>query len=437
MSFELPTAFWKSFAQENWDKQPRVFKQVFDGRLIAPKEELFRLVTDATDRYAQVAGDWMKRPPFRMALDRGGLMVPLPYLPRREDGSFESWAQRMYREVPGRSFLFHMLSLQGESSLLFERYREFTGGLLEQIGLPPMRVDSDIFIGDYQQTPFGVHKDVSGNFACIIAGRKRMLLWPYETLLPYVGGSLDPSGLDFALQVRGLEEIREPPIVLEGEPGDVFYWPGRFWHCAQGTGSLSITNNFAVYLNSTPLFEGFPDFIFEKLQPVFEQNNPFTPYAPARLQELAGAMPEAMHTAARRVKEELRELVEGGLEREVELTWLRFVSGGGFTRVPAPDRGGVLDEAQAMKLAPRAGLVWRKLSTGQLAFAANGHATCLPESRGLVEVLTRLSGGGAHRVGALLEEAVEERQGGTVVWSRERMREVLTALVAKRALVRA
>jgi hypothetical protein len=173
------------------------------------------------------------------------------------------------------------------------------------------------------------------------------------------------------------------------------------------------------------------------LQPALQDNKPFTPYAPSRRQELAGEVPEGMRNATRQVVEGMRALVEGGLERELELTWMRYVSAGGFSVVPPPAEDVVLDEAQAMKLAAHAGFVWRKLSNGELAFAANGHATCLPESRGLAEVLRRLSGGGAHRLGALLDEAVEERQGNTVVWSRERMREVLTALVAKRALVRA
>jgi 50S ribosomal protein L16 3-hydroxylase len=131
----------------------------------------------------------------------------------------------------------------------------------------------------------------------------------------------------------------------------------------------------------------------------------------------------------------LRQLVEGGLEREMELTWLRFVSGGGFLQGPLPASHVTLDEARSVRLVSEAGLVWRKLASGELAFAVNGHATALPESRGLPQVLQRLSGGGAHRVRALLDEATEERRGETVVWSRERMRELLTTLLSQHALV--
>jgi 50S ribosomal protein L16 3-hydroxylase len=437
MSFRLPVGFWKNFAEEIWDKQPRVFKNLFDGRSLAPLEELFRVVTEEEARYAQIAGDWMKPRPHRVIIDKGQVTVELPYMPRQADGSFEGWARRMYQELPGRGFMFHMQSLQSRSPLLFERYRQFTDGMFEQIGLPSMRVDADMFAGDYSETFFGVHKDLTGNFAFILTGRKRMLLWPYESLLPYVSGSLDPSGLDFALQLRTFKELPEPPIVLEGEPGDLFYWPGRYWHVAEGTGSLSITNNLAVYKTYSPLVDSFPDKVFEVLQPNINQNMPFIPFDRERRQEQADTPPAELRSASARVVEGLRKLVEGGFEQEMELTWLRYLSGGGYTLVPPPATGVVLDEAQAMKLVPDAGLVWRKLSSGEIGVSANGLATCFPESRGLVATLQRLTGGGAHRVGALLDEAVEEHQGDKVVWSREQLRALLTELAAQRALVRA
>jgi 50S ribosomal protein L16 3-hydroxylase len=436
MSFRLPVEFWQSFAEEVWDKHPRVFKNLFGGQPLIPLEELFRIVADEEAQYAQIAGDWMRPSLSRVIIDKGQLTLRLPYMPRHADGSFEGWARRLSQELPGRSFLFHMHRLQSRSPLIFERYRQFTDGLFEQVGLPTFRLDSDMFAGDYSETFFGVHKDLTANFAFILTGRKRMLLWPYESLLPYVKGSLDPSQIDYALQLRTFKEIREPPIVLEGEPGDVFYWPGRYWHCAEGTGSLSITTNLAIYLAYTPM-DTLPAKVFEALQPPSEETAPFMPFDPARRQEMAGTLPEVMRRATTHLVTQMKRLLEGGVEREMELMWLRHLSSGGYMSVPPPETGVVLDEAQAMKLQPEAGLVWRRLATGEIGVSANGLAACLPESRGLVELLGRLSGGGAHRVGALLDEAAEERRGAEVVWSRERMREVLTELAAQRALVRA
>jgi 50S ribosomal protein L16 3-hydroxylase len=235
-----------------------------------------------------------------------------------------------------------------------------------------------------------------------------------------------------------MKEIREPPIVLEGEPGDVFYWPGRYWHCAQGDGSLSVTANLGIYLTSNPLADSFPGKVSEVLYPAISESMAPTPFDPARRQELASAVPETLRGTTANFVEGLRKLVEGGaFEREMELTWLRYVSGGGYTIVHPPATGVVLDDSQAMKILPGAGLVWRKLSSGEIGVSSNGLSECCPESRGLVETLHRLAGGGAYRVGALLDEVVEERQGGSVVWSREHLRALLTTLASQHALVRA
>lgn len=434
MSFQPPAGFWKSFAQDVWGKQPRVFKNVFGGRLIGSPEELFRLSVDEAEEFAKVAGARV-RPACQVFIDNGNIVSDsLRYMPRRDDGSFEGWAARMRKLVGSKDFFFHMNSIQTRSSTLFENYRQFTEGMFEELGLPPWKIDSDMFAGHYRETPFGVHKDVTGNFAFVAAGTKRMLLWPYESLLHLVDGR-DVRELDFALPLRTFAEIRDQAIVLEGEPGDVLYWPGHFWHSAEGNDAMSVTNNIAVYLTPSPLVDTIPGLVGQKVNPPIEETPPFTPYEPARRQELAQAIPEQMRGATERVVQGLRELVEGGLEREMELTWLRYVSGGGWLQGPMPASGMALDEARSVRLVPHAGLVWRTLANGELAFAVNGQATCLPKSHGLVEVLQRLSGGGAQRVRALLDEAREERRGDTVVWSRERMRELLTTLMAQHALV--
>ncbi|MFL5355011.1 cupin-like domain-containing protein [Archangium sp.] len=434
MSFRLPTEFWKSFAQDVWRKQPRVFENPFGGRLFAPPEELFRMAAAETERFAQTAGS---RSDFSCHVNVGKAMVlqdQTRLMPNAADGSFQGWDARLNREEGIRGAMYFMNSTQRRSPLLYQRYREFTDGLFTQIGLPTWKINTDMFIGDYPETPFGVHKDVTDNFHFVALGRKRILLWPYESLLHYVQPGMDVSEIEFSLQLRGLKEIREQAIVLEGGPGDVMYWPGHFWHCAEGTGSLVASSSCYIDLFYSPLMETFPDVVQETLHPIRELH-PATPYSPERRQELAGAIPEQLRDTTRRVSQGLKALVEGGLERELELTWLRYVSGGGFLRVPPPATGVVLDEARALKPVPESNLIWRKLANGEIACAANGLVRCYPESRGLVETLQRLAGGGSHRPGALLDEAKQEHQGSTVVWSREKLRELLTTLVEQRALV--
>lgn len=46
------------------------------------------------------------------------------------------------------------------------------GGLMPRGG-----ADSDIIVGKYRSTAFGVHRDASDNFSFVVAGEKRFLLW--------------------------------------------------------------------------------------------------------------------------------------------------------------------------------------------------------------------------------------------------------------------
>ena len=434
MSFHLPTGFWKSFAQDVWRRQPRVFKNVYAGRLFVTPQELFDIAAVQTESFARSAGT---RSDFSSHISLGKTMVindSARLMPSAGDGSFEGWLARVRPEVGGQGVMYYMNSTQRRSPLLYQRYREFSDGMFAQIGLPSWKINTDMFVGDYPETSFGVHKDVTDNFHFIALGRKRMLLWPYESLLRYVQEGLDVTQLEFSLQLRGIKEIREQAIVLEGEPGDLLYWPGHFWHCAESTGGLVASSSCYIDFLSSPLTEAFHGLVDEKLQPVREAY-PFTPYAPERRQQLAEALPERLRDITRQVSQGFRQLAEGGLERELEFTWLRYVSSGGFKSVPPPEPHPVLDEARAMKLVPESNLVWRELPGGELGCAANGLVRAFPRSAGLVETLQRLSGGGAHRVGALLDEAKEEKREGAGVWSRERMRELLTTLVSWRALV--
>jgi hypothetical protein len=431
-SYRLSSEFWRSFAASTWEREPRVYRGLFGGRLLCPEEELFRVIAEETARYAQVAGSSAHGRRCRLSVDRSEVIEPLDLLPRAGDGDFHGWSRRMYREIPGRDFSLNMSSIQAGSTLLYGRYRQFLAGLFEEIGLPPGHVDSDVFIGDYRETPFGVHKDIVGNFSFLVSGPKRLLLWPYETLLPYVRGTIDPRPLDYALPLATFQDIREEPIVLEGVPGDVFYWPGHFWHCAEGGGTLSVTNNLAILLRGSPLSETFRSNLLAALRPL--AGTSFFPIDPPRRRGLAMDMPGPLRAAAQRAAAELRSSLDGPLERELELTWLRYVSGGGFLQVPPPCEPPPLGDRDAVAAPEDAGLVWRRLAGGEIAVAANGHATCFADSARLVRALELLLGGGAHRVGALVGRDDDSPDAGTGRDTGEDVRRLLSALGAGRAL---
>lgn len=92
--------------------------------------------------------------------------------------------------------------------------------------------------------------------AAVIRGPKRMLVWPYEALLEHVS---DPD-TDLRYEGWDLDELdpaglRGQATVLDGDSGDLLYWPASYWHVAEADErQLSLTLNLSV-ASTQPLEE--------------------------------------------------------------------------------------------------------------------------------------------------------------------------------------
>src|SRR5207245_3009425 len=97
--------------------------------------------------------------------------------------------------------------------------------------------DVELFVSNNRLTPFGIHRDPASNFTLVVQGRKRMRLWPeaFFTRRPPMDAESYAAHLGQAL-------------TLEGEPGDLLYWPSSYWHVAESDGDLSVTMNICLYL---------------------------------------------------------------------------------------------------------------------------------------------------------------------------------------------
>ncbi len=95
------------------------------------------------------------------------------------------------------------------------RVREFLSGIYQFIGMPVEATEASVFLGNYEKTPFGLHKDTCSMFMFVVAGRKRIRAWPDE----YFRGKENVANtLDY-------EQFLNDAVTLEGGPGDVIYWP--------------------------------------------------------------------------------------------------------------------------------------------------------------------------------------------------------------------
>ena len=119
------------------------------------------------------------------------------------------------------------------------------------LGLPdPL---ASIWIGNRTRVP--AHQDVPDNLACVVAGRRRITLFPPEQLSNLYIGPLDftPAGqavslVDFEAPdfdrfpkfVAALEHAQ----VAELGPGDAVFIPSMWWHYVQALEDLNVLINY-------------------------------------------------------------------------------------------------------------------------------------------------------------------------------------------------
>lgn len=112
---------------------------------------------------------------------------------------------------------------------------------------------ASIWIGN--RTRIAAHQDVPDNIACVVAGRRRVTLFPPDQLRNLYIGPLDftPAGqaislVDFAAPdldrfPRFAEALRHAQVA-ELEPGDAVLIPSMWWHHMEGLEPFNVLVNY-------------------------------------------------------------------------------------------------------------------------------------------------------------------------------------------------
>ncbi|MCB0309114.1 MAG: hypothetical protein KDD48_07065 [Bdellovibrionales bacterium] len=159
-----------------------------------------------------------------------------------ENDTQTSWLERIATKTDGMDWGMMIRRFQAESTITWKALAHWMTPFVQTHG-SPLYVSSHIFLGDYQKTPFGVHKDSTGVIAFPICGIKRLHLWKYETLVHLCQNKSTQLSryLDRAETIS--HDIDKPPdqTITMGY-GDLLYWPSSMWHTGQ-------TENFAASLH--------------------------------------------------------------------------------------------------------------------------------------------------------------------------------------------
>ncbi len=399
--FEVPANFWETFVRLHWNKEPVVLRNPFAARIATP-EELYKGMARACDAYRRNGGALIRR----VYIENTRVMTGVDdLLPRIEDSSLAGYTRRMSAHLEGRRFGVILNQYHRWDARHWLRVRDFLRGLFERVGLPPGGAMTDIFFGTYERTPFGIHKDTKHVFTWAIEGRKRVLLWPFETLRTRY--RMDPSAHagEVGIGTHDYSGIRDSAIVLEGSPGDLMYWPPSYWHIAEGVeGSSSpITLSLGLDEAGGPIRSTISRLheiatSVTKASGIAKSWYSFPPPASRKGMCRLPSRITAGHTAVRRL------LNSEQFERESRIAWMNWISGSGFTNFPAEwEELQPLRDDDVVRADARLPILWT-VDGKTLECSVNGHGWTMQKTRDSLGALRYLERGPRGSVRELLRE---------------------------------
>jgi len=257
--------------------------------------------------------------------------------------------------------------------------REFLRGLYAETGFPLGGTDVNIFAGNYCQTPFGVHRDGQDIFTWVVEGRKKFLLWPEESFPPSLGrGEAEGDPFDY-------EAHRGRATVLEGNAGDMLYWPKSYWHVAESNDDGLVTT-----LSIGLRHRVDPSWVKDALASMAGAADSSSHHAFA-----TGALAKSARTLPKSLSSTLdvfgKKSTNAALRRQIHLRWLCHLTGFGLAVPPQAERA-PLSAEDRVRVEPRYPIqcvAWRR----ELLCSANGYGFSTAGRKSIARLVAELNSG--------------------------------------------
>ena len=420
--FILPSGFWSGFVEHHWQRRPLVIKQPF-AKLFATPAEVFQALLNSSDQFR--AGDEIFALGFYF--EHASLLADIgKFLPEAKDESIAGYAERITAQLQGRQFGLIVEEVQARDAILWRRMREFLRPLYEFTGIPGENAKATFFLGNYERTPFGLHQGESENFQFVIDGRKRLRVWPPEFFR-------DKEDVSHTLDY---ERFLDGSIALEGEPGDVIYWPSGYWHIGEAVDEeVAVALSVALFMNFQPAEEIIKHAgrkIEQRLEtPTAALADHVSPH------NLCTGAVEMISGAVRMASETLMELGQDcEFAQELKLSLLNRMTGFGFNNVPPVLPPRRLKDEDVVRGDHDSLVAWMDWQDDEIVCSANGHGFSVLGHPKVIRLLQELNNEAASSVKNLVEDYAGnvEVDGVDFEASGEAIRALLEKLYSLRAL---
>ena len=370
-----PLEIWQRFARLRWEKTPVTLERC-PAVPRFPPEEAFQASVRASNAFR--AGDNDVRIYFY--IDHTQVVADVEkHLPKANDQTAANYAQRIRRNLKGRRFALILQEVQAHHASLWLRLRKFQREFEQGSGISGHGAKATLFLGDYEATPFGVHRGNSNVFKFMIAGRKRIRLWP-----------------DHFVHTRGVpqhslesERLGAPHFSLEGGPGDLLYWPADFWHVGECLEGLTISLSLALFPQRVSVEEDLAECAIRSV--VKRGDRPGRRQGSFDRKILAHPIFSTLQRAINQPE----------VHESLKVLWLNRASSSGFRAVPQPEPHKALaDDTWVQSLSP---ILCVRGNRHEIFCSANGHAFAVTAHPRILKLLANLNEGKPYRVGTLVE----------------------------------
>jgi hypothetical protein len=358
--------FWIVLRDSAWRRRPVVFRNLYDVSFGNSADVLAGLRSMRGNIGAAI----------RLYLDRKLERNPGWAGCSESDTSLEGLCTRLTAHTGCQELCYAVDDMQACGGAMWYKSLRFLKAMHETVGFPAGEASLNLFMGRYLRTPFGFHKDREDVVTCVVEGRKRFLAWPFEVMCDYRAIRESALRRECNLPDFDYSALRAAAFVLEGGPGDVFYWPWDYWHVAESDGGFSATLALGTVPFATPVAH---------LERAMRRADH---WAEANRAPRTGEQSDEMLDAYRRsIEDSLRTpAVLAALKEEIVLERTRF----GFKSIPMP-RGSVeLDDADWLAL-PARGLIAWLVDGDEMIVSACGHGFRIASTGPLVRLLEDLN----------------------------------------------
>lgn len=379
--------FWSNFVDKYWEKKAILLAQ--ENSHILPKinpHELFQAVVSCTNSFRH--GGQQKVRLFvndsQVDLLRGGHRELLPQI---SDDSFVGYHQRMISNYGIEDYALIVADWHQFDRALWEKIVVSLEGLTKLVGISASRMDTQLFLGNYKITPFGVHVDAASAFHFPIVGKKIVRFWPDS----YAKQNL---ALHHA---RDYARFLENSSVIKAVPGQAIYWPSNYWHIGEGDGTFSVTWRFAYWIA-----EGLHKLAIAKVAEVFAKLNPSSDtHLPEILTNSDAELPQVEEIINRL----LQTVSSDQFRQSLVQSWLERYSAYGFLRVPAVTGKNSIDFQGSIYKKPTFPILATRIASDSICVAAAGRSCILKFSPDICLIIDELNQGKI----LLLQELLQSR----------------------------